>query len=111
MNDIVKKCLYDIKTSIELIYLHLKGDLKFDAYQNDITAKRAVEREFEIIGEAVNRILLEDSSVQISDTRKIIALRNRIIHGYDTIDEAIIWNVIVNNLPKLKIEVEALLSE
>jgi uncharacterized protein with HEPN domain len=111
MTDEIKKCLYDIKTAIESINIHLKGDLNFDAYRSDITVKRAVEREFEIIGEAVNRILIEDDSVQISDSRKIIALRNRIIHGYDTIDDAVIWNVIIANLPKLKGEVDALLSE
>jgi uncharacterized protein with HEPN domain len=110
MNDATKKSFYDIKTSIESIYIHLKGNLSFDLYKNDITIKRAVEREFEIIGEAVNRIIIEDSSIQITDTRKIIALRNRIIHGYDTIDEAVIWNVIIKNLPTLKSEVEIFLD-
>lgn len=71
--------------------------------------RRAVEREFEIIGEAMNRIDKIDSTVNISSKYQIINMRNRVIHGHDKIDNEIIWGTIVRHLPKLKQEIEALL--
>ena len=65
----------------------------------------------EIIGEAVNRIVQKDSNVILSNSRKIIDTRNRIIHGYDTVSDEIIWSIVVTHLPKLKIEVESHLGE
>jgi len=70
--------------------------------------RRAIEREFEIIGEALNRIDKLDSSINISSKRQIIGMRNRVIHGYDKIDNAIIWGIIVRHLPLLKIEIQNL---
>jgi uncharacterized protein with HEPN domain len=72
--------------------------------------RRAVEREFEIIGEAMNRIEKIDSSTDISSKKQIIDMRNRVIHGYDRIDNEIIWGTIVRHLPKLKQEIETLLK-
>jgi uncharacterized protein with HEPN domain len=71
--------------------------------------RRAVEREFEIIGEAMNRIEKIDSTINISSKKQIINLRNRVIHGYDKIDNDIIWGTIVRHLPNLKQEIEDLL--
>ena len=71
--------------------------------------RRAVEREFEIIGEAMNRIEKIDSTINISSKNQIISMRNRVIHGYDKIDNEIIWGTIVRHLPKLKQEIEDLL--
>ena len=65
----------------------------------------------EIIGEAVNRIVQKDSNVILSNSRKIIDTRNRIIHGYDTVSDEIIWSIVITHLPKLKIEVESHLGE
>jgi len=62
----------------------------------------AVERKLEIIGEAMNRLLKIDDSIPIRDSRRIVDLRNLIIHSYDNIDNAQIWAIIVNHLPKLK---------
>jgi uncharacterized protein with HEPN domain len=72
--------------------------------------KRAVERNIEIIGEAMNRILKENSEIEISNSRKIVAVRNRIIHGYDSVSDDLVWGIIINQLPILKVEVEQLLS-
>ena len=60
-------------------------------YQNDLKTKRAVERNLEIIGEAVQRILKEEPSVQLSNVRRIVDTRNRIIHGYDTVSDELLW--------------------
>ena len=73
--------------------------------------KRAVERNIEIIGEALSRILNRDETIVITDSRKIVDTRNRIIHGYDSVSDDIIWGIIINHLSILKIEIEGLLGE
>jgi uncharacterized protein with HEPN domain len=80
-------------------------------YQHDRRIRQAVERNFEIIGEAVNRLARIDPSVadRISDTSRIIAFRNVLIHGYDLIDDKDVWQVITGSLPKLLAETQALL--
>ncbi len=74
--------------------------------------KRAVERDLEIIGEAMNRILTKDSSfeVRITNAKSIIGLRNQVIHAYDNISDENIWSVIINHLPKLKEEINNLIE-
>ena len=76
----------------------------------DKMLRRAVEREFEIIGEAMSRIEKLDSTIEISSKRQIISMRNRVIHGYDKIDNEIIWGTIVRHLPTLKLEIDKLLD-
>jgi len=65
----------------------------------------------EIIGEAMNRILKEDPDFLIENARRIVGLRNQIIHGYDSISDENIWGVVINYLPNLKTEVENLIKE
>jgi uncharacterized protein with HEPN domain len=79
-------------------------------YKSDIRTKRAVERNVEIIGEAMNRILKVDESITVSNSRKIVDLRNRIIHGYDSVSDEIVWGVVVKYLPSLQAEIELLLK-
>ena len=74
----------------------------------DKMLRRAVEREFEIIGEAMSRIEKLDSTIEISSKRQIISMRNRVIHEYDKIDNEIIWGTIVRHLPTLKLEIDKL---
>ena len=76
----------------------------------DKMLRRAVEREFEIIGEAMSRIEKLDSTIEISSKRQIISMRNRVVHGYDKIDNVIIWGTIVRHLPTLKLEIDNLLD-
>jgi len=76
---------------------------------SDIKTKRAVERNIEIIGEAVNRILKKDKHFNLENAQKIVGTRNRIVHGYDKISDDLIWSIVINNLPKLKEEVQNLL--
>ena len=73
--------------------------------------RRGIERELEIIGEATNRILKLDESIKIIESRRIVDLRNWVIHGYDKVDDVIIWGIISIHLPKLSIEVNKLLNE
>lgn len=83
----------------------------FAEFKNDIKTKWAIERNIEIIGEAVNRILKEDQDFQINNALQIVGTRNRIIHGYDRVSDDMIWSIVVNHLPKLKTEVEGLLDQ
>ena len=85
---------------------YLKKDFK--DYQANKQLRRAVERELEIIGEAANRILQINPAIAISDARKIVDLRNWVIHGYDKVDDVIIWGIVCNYLPKLKLQIDNL---
>jgi len=76
----------------------------------DKMLRRAVEREFEIIGEAMSRIEELDSTIEISSKRQIISMLDRVIHGYDKIDNEIIWGTIIRHLPTLKLEIDNLLD-
>ncbi len=97
----IKKYLYDIITSINSIYEYLGENRDFNEYQNTKLLRRAVERELEIIGEASNRILKLDSEFPIDYARKIVDLRNWVMHGYDKVDDVIIWESDKSS-PKIK---------
>jgi uncharacterized protein with HEPN domain len=72
--------------------------------------QQAVERNIEIIGEAINSLLKIHPEITITNARRIVDARNKIIHGYDEIQSVQIWNIVINHLPLLKQEVERLLS-
>jgi uncharacterized protein with HEPN domain len=106
----IKTWLYDILSAIKEIESFIDPAQTFSAFRDDIKTKRAVERNIEIIGEAVSRILNKDNAIQLSNTRKIVDTRNRIIHGYDTVSDDILWNIIIQHLPILKQEIQELLK-
>ncbi len=108
----IKTWLYDILNAINEIESFFNDRPKeFIAYQNDLRTRRAVERNIEIIGEAMNRILLRDESIELKNSRKIVDTRNRIIHGYDTVSDDIIWGIVIKHIPPLKTAIEKLLNE
>lgn len=107
----VKKYLFDIKTSIESIYDFLGEKRDFIEYQNNKLLRRGVEREIEIIGEAVNRLLKIAPEIRIENARQIVDTRNWVIHGYDKVDDVVIWGIISSYLPKLKKEIEEYLDK
>lgn len=78
--------LFDIRESIESIENFLGDKWDFNVYKSDKMLRRAVERELEIIGEAMNRIDQMDPTIEIAGKKQIIGMRNRVIHGYDKID-------------------------
>lgn len=110
MDNEIKKFLFDIQESIESIEKYLGEKRDFSVYMANKMLRRAVEREFEIIGEAMSRIEKLDPSLDISGKKQIISMRNRVIHGYDKIDNEIIWGTIVRHLPTLKTEIGNLLK-
>lgn len=112
MDNEVKAWLYDILNAImEIESFFADRPKDFVKYQKDIRTKRAVERNIEIIGEAMSRILKYDETIVISNSRKLVDTRNRIIHGYDSVSDDVIWGVVVKHLPILQIEVEKILNE
>ena len=111
MADEIKKYLYDISESILSIENYLGEKRDFNAYLSNKMLRRAVEREFEIIGEAMNRLDKLTPGIKISSKSQIISMRNRVIHGYDKIDDEIVWGTIVRHLPILKKEIEELCEQ
>lgn len=107
----LKSHLYDIASAVDEVYSFFENiPMRFDAYQSNLMLKRAVERNIGIIGEAVNRMTREFPDTEITNARAIIATRNRVIHDYAAVTDDVMWKIVVNDLPRLKEEVNALLS-
>jgi len=112
MNEKVLKSLFDIQFAIEEIdSFFIDREKRFEIYSKDIILKRAIERNLEIIGEAVNRIMKEDTDIEINNAKRIVSLRTQIIHGYDSVSDENIWGIILIHIPKLKKEIEILIQE
>jgi len=107
MDKEIKAWLHDILMAIDEIDGYFADRPKrFAEFVRDIRTKRAVERDLEIIGEAVNRILKKDRSLLIVHARNIIGTRNRIAHGYDLVSNELLWSIVINHLPRLRSEIE-----
>ncbi len=112
MDNEIKSWLYDILNAIMEIESFFNDRTKeFTTYQNDLRTKRAVERNIEIIGEALSRITKHDATILISNSRKIVDTRNRIIHGYDSVSDDVIWGILIRHIPILQTEIQQLLKE
>ena len=107
----IKVWLQDIERSIQEIYDFLPEQRDFNDFLSDLKTRKAVERNIEIIGEALNRILKQEPEIAISDSRKIVDTRNRIIHGYDIVTADVLWLIVNRYLPILQAEVELLLQQ
>jgi len=110
MNTTEKKLLLDIREAINSIDAHLQNKRDFSLYTGNKTIRRAVERELEIIGEAVSKLLKQDPTITISYARMIVDLRNQVIHAYDSVNDTIIWKVIMKDIPVLEKEINAFLE-
>jgi len=108
----VQKSLHDVLQAARDIEAYTKG-LDHAAYIANDMVQAAVERKFEIIGEALSRLARSKASVleRISDHARIIGFRNIIAHGYDAVDHEIVWEAVRSYLPKLRQEVERLLAD
>ncbi len=111
MTNEIKKLLVDILESIDSIDEHLDFERSLDTYLSNKTKRRAVEREIEIISEAMGKILKIYPEISISYARVIVDLRNRVIHAYDSVDDILIWKIIMKDLPQLYSEAKKLLHE
>ncbi len=107
-----KKVLEDVRRAAALIAQFVAGKELSD-YAADALLRSAVERQFEIIGEALNRLAKADPAAadRITHTARIIAFRNILIHGYDLVDHEVVWDVIETHLPVLREQVACLLAD
>ena len=106
MNREIKKYLYDILTSIDSINEYLGDKRDFFEYQKNKLLRRGIERELGIIGEAMNRALRLNPDLKIENARQIVDTRNWVIHGYDKVDDVVIWGIVSKHLPKLRDEIK-----
>lgn len=106
-----KKYLYDIAEAGRQIAGFTAGKT-FADYEGDAMLRAAVERQFEIIGEALAQLARMDEATvaRITDYRRIIAFRNILVHGYAQVDDRLVWDIVETSLPPLRHEVAALLE-
>ena len=106
-----KKYLYDIVQAARNVAEFTK-DRRFSDYEADAMLRAAVERQFEIIGEALRRPSKEDAptTALVSEHARIIAFRNILVHGYADVDDRIVWDIVQSKLPALLLEIEPLLK-
>ena len=111
MNRETKKLLFDALSACRAIRQFVQ-DHTFNDYEGDLILRSAVERQFEIVGEAMNQAWQIDEMVvdMAPDLPKIIGLRNRLIHGYATVNNQIIWSIVQNDLPALEEQLETALK-
>ena len=106
-----KKLLEDVRLSCEHILEFTKDKTLRDYICNDLL-RSGVERQFEIVGEALNRLtkIAPDVASQISHHKRVISFRNILIHGYDIVEDPVVWDVITNDLPELYEQIKTMLS-
>jgi uncharacterized protein with HEPN domain len=104
--------LWDVRESALAIQAFTKG-MDAAAYAGNAMAQAAVERKFEIIGEALGQLAKLDAALaaRIPDLPQIVAFRNQLIHGYATVNVSTVWNIAQNALPALLESVQVLLDE
>lgn len=103
------KYILDIEAVIdEIETIKLRTENDFLVFSKDIILQRAIERDLEIVGEAVKKILELNPDVEISSSKNIIGLRNIISHAYDSVEPEMLWGIIQNNIPVLADEIQLL---
>ena len=111
MDEYIEKHLIDIlNATIEVESFFADAPKLYQNFQNDMLRQRAVERNVEIMGEAINRILKVDPMFELPNAKAIVNTRNRVIHGYDSVTTEFLWSLIIKHIPALKKGVEAGLS-
>ncbi len=111
MDDKVRKYLFDINQAINNIDSYIGKEKLYDVYNSNPMLQDAVERNIEIIGEAMSKLLKLVPDINITNSRRVVDARNKIIHGYDEIDNTQIWSIIINHLPILKKEISEYLND
>lgn len=107
--DKIQKYLEDILTAIsEIKSATDRFGKEYDTFVSDIVFRKFVERNIEIMGEAMNRILKINPDIAVTSARKIVDTRNYVIHAYDSLKPDILWAIVVNHIPRLEQELKAL---
>ena len=108
----LRKYLADILSSIlEIESFMVDRPKEYETFCNDTLFRRGVERNIEIMGEAMNQALKINPNIPVTAARKIVDTRNFVIHSYDSLKPDILWGIVINHLPRLKEEVSAMLGD
>ncbi|MCM1036908.1 MAG: DUF86 domain-containing protein [Bacteroides sp.] len=108
----LRKYLSDILSSLlEIESFMADRPKEYATFCNDTLLRRGVERNIEIMGEAMNQILKVEPNIPITAARKVVDTRNFVIHAYDSLKPDILWGIVINHMPLLKSEVESLLEK
>lgn len=108
----LQKYLLDILNAINEIEYFLQDRPKeYETFCNDLLFRRGVERNIEIMGEAMNQALKINPELPVTSARKIVDTRNFVIHAYDSLREDILWAIVVRHMPLLKEEIKALIVD
>lgn len=111
MDERIKKFLVDMQQAISEIEMAAdRFGRQYEVFETDVVYRKFVERNIEILGEAMNRILKADPDICISSARKIVDTRNYVIHAYDSLKPDILWAIVINHIPRLKAEINKLLE-
>ena len=107
-----RRYLFDVAQAADLIAQFTAGKAFVD-YQADPMLRAAVERKFEIIGEALVQLSKRDppTAARVSERQRVIAFRNILVHGYADVDDRLVWDIVESKLAVLRREVTALLAE
>ena len=111
MDEYIRKCLVDVLNACKEVDAFFAGQPHlYEVFRQDILRQRAVERNVEIMGEALNRILKTEASFDLPNARAIISTRNRVIHGYDSVTTEFLWGLVIKHIPLLQKDVESILQ-
>lgn len=112
MTDAVKKRLLDALWACQAVQ-RFTGDVDFAFYDHDLLLRSAVERQLEIVGEALAQARRDDATVveRIPSLPRVVGLRNRIIHSYDSVDNEIMWDVVQVHVPLLVKQLQSALDD
>lgn len=111
MDDHILKHLQDVLNAIEELESYFVDYPKrYDMFVNDRLRRSGVERKVEIMGEALNRILKYDPNIRIPNAKEVVRTRNRVIHGYDSVEPEFLWGLVIRHIPVLKEDILQILS-
>lgn len=107
-----RKYLWDALQAAERI-VRFTSEATYDAYRDNEVLRSAVERQFEILGEALGQLSRRDreTAARIPDLNRIVAFRNVLAHGYDTVDDEVVWGLLESRLPELRATLQRLLEQ
>ncbi|MDE6026798.1 MAG: DUF86 domain-containing protein [Muribaculaceae bacterium] len=112
MRSYLNKYLQDVLTAIDEIYFFMESrPREYSVFCEDLLFRRGVERNIEIMGEAMNKALKLFPELPITNARKVVDTRNFVIHAYDSLKPDLLWGIVINHLPLLKQEIEDILND
>ena len=110
MYEYSKKYLIDVLNACKETESFFNGEKIFAEFEKDIMKQRAVERNVEIMGEAITHLLKNNSDIILNNAKAVINTRNRVIHGYDSVTPEFLWSLVIKHIPQLHKDVLSLLQ-